>query len=53
MDEEIEDVHCYYTKIYQMLHENNFLQYDQLLDNFQQIWIKKLNKYTLKNFALS
>jgi len=34
--------YCNYKKIYQMLEINNFLQYDQLLDNFQQVWIKKL-----------
>jgi FkbM family methyltransferase len=34
--------YCNYTKIYQMLEINNFMQYDQLLDNFQQVWIKKL-----------
>lgn len=33
--------YCNYKKIYQMLEQNNFLQYDQLLNNFQQIWIKK------------
>jgi FkbM family methyltransferase len=32
---------CDYEKIYEILFNNNFLQADQLLDNFQQVWIKK------------
>lgn len=36
----------YYEKIYQILYKNNFLQFDKLLDNFQQVWIKK----NIKNF---
>ena len=33
--------HCDYKKIYKLLIKNKFLCVEKLLDNFQQVWIKK------------